>query len=187
MIEAALRIINAGGIHSLTNRRVAELAGVNVAAISYHFGSQQGLINEALGAMTGELRAAYDRLGELDVPAAERLATFIADFTEACRKNPEIVRNPVDLMMREAPFDVYGDWMRYIEEEGILAVASTFRELYPEYHDTAAHVAALNLISCLAFPHLAGSRLRAIWKVDLDDPAVGRLFTESVVARFVPR
>lgn len=185
MIDATVTIISEEGLHQLTNRRIAQKAGVNVAAISYHFGSQQGLINEALRAMTDELRDAYLRLRNTDAPAAQRLETFIRDFTDVASRHPVVVRNPVDLMLHEAPFETYSDWMQYIESEGITIIKSAFMELRPGYDDVEAHLAALNLLGCLAFPYLVGTRLSGIWKVDLDDLAVRERLVESIVKLFV--
>lgn len=44
MILAAIDIVNTEGTSGLTTRRVAEAAGVNTAAVNYHFGSKTNLV-----------------------------------------------------------------------------------------------------------------------------------------------
>jgi len=48
ILEATLSIISNEGFQNVTIRRIAMDAGVNVAAVNYHFGSKDNVINEAL-------------------------------------------------------------------------------------------------------------------------------------------
>jgi len=48
IIDATIKCIGTHGIHAVTNRLIAKIAHVNIAAINYHFGSQEKLINEAI-------------------------------------------------------------------------------------------------------------------------------------------
>ncbi len=48
LLEGALRCIEESGYGEVTTRDIARAANANVASISYHFGSKDGLIAEAL-------------------------------------------------------------------------------------------------------------------------------------------
>ncbi|MBN1410374.1 MAG: ATP-binding cassette domain-containing protein [Spirochaetales bacterium] len=52
IIETALKLIGTESFQSLTVRRIAEEAGVNVAAINYHFGSKEVLIKKAIDSLS---------------------------------------------------------------------------------------------------------------------------------------
>ncbi|HBF37814.1 MAG TPA: hypothetical protein DDW50_10875 [Firmicutes bacterium] len=48
IIDATIQCIGTYGIQAVTNRLIAKSANVNCAAINYHFGSKENLINEAM-------------------------------------------------------------------------------------------------------------------------------------------
>jgi DNA-binding transcriptional regulator YbjK len=48
IIDATLECIGKHGIQAVTNRRIAQLANVNCAAINYYFSSKEKLMNEAI-------------------------------------------------------------------------------------------------------------------------------------------
>lgn len=52
--SAAALIRKAGSVRDLTVRRIIEVAGVNLNAVNYHFGSKEALIREAVRAVIGE-------------------------------------------------------------------------------------------------------------------------------------
>ncbi|MBA2347751.1 MAG: TetR family transcriptional regulator [Solirubrobacterales bacterium] len=71
ILEATLRVIAATGPEALTHRRVAQEAGLPLAATTYWFASKEELVAEAY-------RLAADR----DVERAERLAEALGGGTE---------------------------------------------------------------------------------------------------------
>lgn len=68
ILAAATQVFVRRGIASGTIREITELAGVNVAAVNYHFGSREALLRETLAAIAGPMNAA--RLSALDQAAA---------------------------------------------------------------------------------------------------------------------
>jgi AcrR family transcriptional regulator len=48
ILVSAINQIEKEGVHSITTRKIAKLAGVNIAAINYYFGTKEKLISEAL-------------------------------------------------------------------------------------------------------------------------------------------
>lgn len=50
LIDATVRIIAGQGLGAATSRRITEAAELNLAAITYHFGSKGALVQEALSA-----------------------------------------------------------------------------------------------------------------------------------------
>lgn len=72
LLEAALDVVTAHGLAAATSRRIATAAGTNLQAITYHFGTKDALVAEALvggvRAWLEPVRAALDALA--DDPAA---------------------------------------------------------------------------------------------------------------------
>ncbi|HEY0237572.1 MAG TPA: TetR/AcrR family transcriptional regulator [Friedmanniella sp.] len=73
LLEAAVESLGAHGTAGLTSREIARMAGVNLQAITYHFGSKDALVAEAL---TGLVRSRLEPVrAALEAPGdpAERL------------------------------------------------------------------------------------------------------------------
>lgn len=73
LIEATVQVIGDYGWAGLTNRRVAEIAGVNNTLITHHFGSQESLISAATD------WAVETSIGRADLAVAGRLNDDFAD------------------------------------------------------------------------------------------------------------
>lgn len=80
LLDAAERLFAERGIVASSVRAITREAGVNLAAVSYHFGSKEGLVREVLDRRLGPLnRERLDRLESLeerhhpDPPAVEEI------------------------------------------------------------------------------------------------------------------
>src|SRR2546430_17680286 len=77
LMEAAIRCLGQRGYARTTSRDLAAVAGANLAAITYHYGSKEELLHQALvegfrrwfDALLREALAAGERLGSNLVPA----------------------------------------------------------------------------------------------------------------------
>jgi AcrR family transcriptional regulator len=94
IILAAIDMLNIDGVGSITTRRIAEMAGVNSAAMNYYFGSKDNLIDYI---MDTTLEHAFNdwkmilELEELDFPVR---VYCLLDFTmEGISRYPGIVRS----------------------------------------------------------------------------------------------
>jgi AcrR family transcriptional regulator len=59
LLESAVRLFAIHGYDGVTTRRLAADAGVNVAAIAYHFGGKRELYRAVLSAIVGETEAMF--------------------------------------------------------------------------------------------------------------------------------
>lgn len=93
LLEGALRCIREKGYARTTARDIATAAGTSLAAIGYHFGSKEALLNEAMF-------AAFDSWGQALAgarpdpaggDAVERFAALWDRLVEAATAQPEVV------------------------------------------------------------------------------------------------
>ncbi|MGW7103374.1 TetR/AcrR family transcriptional regulator [Streptomyces sp. NPDC054838] len=86
LLAGARRCLEEKGYLRTTVRDIASASRVSMAAIGYHFGSREALLNQALFAAMDEWSAAAGRLAGQGDTAAERYADMwdrkIADFGE---------------------------------------------------------------------------------------------------------
>ena len=185
LVKVTMDIIAEEGLHNLTNRKIASKAGLNSAAINYHFGSQGALIDEALKTMTDQLREAYLNLQDSNEAIEIKLKVFIQKFIEISYKYPAIIKNTVDRLIHETPFDYYSDWMLFIQNQGIDIVKQTIMQLKPDSDENIAYLKTLHLLSCLSFPFLMGERLEQIMKVDLSNKQIREMYENLILNLFV--
>ncbi len=82
LLEAAVEVLRRDGAAGLTSRTIARSAGVNLQAITYHFGSKDALVAESLTALVQRrlepIRAVLDSDGD----PAERLFRALRTISE---------------------------------------------------------------------------------------------------------
>lgn len=93
MIETTARILREEGFRETTVRRIAEDAGVNIAAVRYYFGSKEELVGLALDTMMGEFENTVACLEDTSIPARERLRRYILSYVPLARKHPALFRS----------------------------------------------------------------------------------------------
>lgn len=66
IMMAAEKLIAEEGVCSITTRRIAEVAGVNAAALNYHFGSKEELVRKVLDRMLDGVFGDWKRILEIE-------------------------------------------------------------------------------------------------------------------------
>jgi len=83
ILDAALRLIGAGGIDSVTHRRVAEAAGVPLGSTTYYFDSRAHLLGQAFIHHIGRMQRIHAELAsEHRIRDAESVADFLVALSE---------------------------------------------------------------------------------------------------------
>jgi len=92
LLDATVAALRARGTPGLTSREIAGIAGVNLQAITYHFGSKDALVAEALTGLVRDriapIRAALETKGELPDRLFNALETITQVFNAA---RPDLV------------------------------------------------------------------------------------------------
>jgi AcrR family transcriptional regulator len=107
LLDAAQRCVRERGIAGATSREITAAAGANLAAITYHFGSKDELLAEALfGEIERRVRPALDRLAASDDPATamvEVVRELLAEF-ERSRRDTVVYLEALLLATRDAAY-----------------------------------------------------------------------------------
>jgi AcrR family transcriptional regulator len=107
LIEAAMQLFATNGYEGTSVRELATAAGVNVAAVSYHFGSKDALYHECLRACLAPCAEMRGRMQQhLDVALGKGSRKASEDALRACiREFLELLMSPAtrhsQLVMRE--------------------------------------------------------------------------------------
>ena len=173
IMEVTLAFIQHEGLSALTIRTIAERAGVNVAAINYHFGSKEALINEVMLMLTAGLRQAFANLTESRDPPRQRLHRFLDELSLALLQHSDIYRQAIGagFMAGEAKQQYFG----FVRSEGIQVLRNTVREASGEPIDEPQlTLRVIQAMGGLAYPLLVASFLEDVAAVRFSDDAVRR-------------
>jgi AcrR family transcriptional regulator len=182
IIEAAIECIEKYGIQGATNRKIAEMAGVNSAAINYYFRSKDVLIRRV---MQVTLHNAFDWADIDKLPggtAAERCKAIFTDLIAGGSHYPGITRaHFYDLLTqgdyRSLAVQQLDEFMLHLVQD----LAARGAGLDPdELRLASAQIAAAAMMGILA-PRLFADRLG----IDLNDELTRQKFVDRLVDRLL--
>jgi TetR/AcrR family transcriptional regulator, regulator of cefoperazone and chloramphenicol sensitivity len=183
LLDAAVKLLLTTPPRELTTRKIATEAGVNVAAINYHFRSKDELIDRAMEAATA---TAFERgvsvlLGDRGTPA-ERLRDFLVGYASGLVKFPSLTRAAfLGLFQREDNRTFYGGYLREMLDK----VAQVITEVRGRNDPPASVARALMVISCVMLPFLVPDTAREAGAVDYSDETARRRYIETALAMLV--
>jgi TetR/AcrR family transcriptional regulator, regulator of cefoperazone and chloramphenicol sensitivity len=92
IVQAALECLEQHGLQGLTVRKIATHAGVNLAAINYHFGSKEKLLEQVFELATASAFQDLDQLVNAQSGAAleQQLREFLFHYTNGLMRYPNV-------------------------------------------------------------------------------------------------
>jgi AcrR family transcriptional regulator len=130
LLAAALAVIETSGVSGATSRQIAAAAGTNLQAITYHFGSKDALVAEALvGAVRAWLAPVRGALDGLTEDPAGRLVRAVWELQATLAEALPRVPAYVEALAQVPRHDVYRDRIRALLAELRLDLAGALREL----------------------------------------------------------
>ncbi|MGE5545110.1 MAG: TetR/AcrR family transcriptional regulator [Bacillota bacterium] len=183
IVKATLDIISGEGFQNVTIRKIAAMAGVNVAAVNYHFGSKDAVINEALNMVTLQLEEAFRCLKSGEVDPAVRLQCFVKQYSQVILEYPDIIKNFISQSLNRNSVKV--EYQEYLKNEGIVLIAGTIAQIRPDENQTVHYMRTLQLLSSLSFPILMGERITEITGLELDNPELSNAYIELLVKAII--
>ena len=126
ILSAAERLFGARGLEAPSIRSITAEAGVNVAAVHYHFGSRESLLREVLSRLLLPINQcrleALDALGPVgDADLEAVLDAFLRPAFDTFRADPALGRVPAlllrqpDAVTRELLEDLFGEVVQRFE------------------------------------------------------------------------
>lgn len=166
IINATLSIISIEGFQKLTIRKIAAIAGVNIAAVNYHFGSKDLLVNEALKSVTYQMKESFKLLQDNRQPE-EKLRSFMRAYSDAAQRYPAVLQNFISSSMHN--HQVRDDYEEYLKNEGFTLIRRNLEELGAMESESILQIVVVQILSCLSYPVLLGDRLQPTMGLDYND------------------
>lgn len=149
LLDAAWACVSSGGVRAATSRAITERAEANLAAITYHFGSKEALVAEALvRAIRALVAPALDALADDAMDPAARFLTAITRLQESLDAQADLAPAYLEALLHaqrspivaEASAEVFG------ELRGLLATVMVDQQrdgFLPSWVDADAMAALL--------------------------------------------
>ncbi len=167
IMRVAMDMIAEEGFQSITIRKVAAQAGVNIAAVNYHFGSKDALIDEALKSVTDQLKNAFKCLQIPGDDEENKLAIFVKNYTDILFKYPDIIKNMINHAIHDNPLDLQVEYITFLKTQGFELIKQTISLIRPDQDEYIISLKALHLLSGLSFPIIMGRYVKEVMGVDL--------------------
>ncbi len=181
IIQVAIDMIAEEGFQNITIRKIAARASVNVAAVNYHFGSKDALINEALRHVTDQLKNTFEDFKTGNEDEETKLSTFIKNYLDIMFEYPDIIKNMISHAIHDKALDVHVEYLAFIQYEGFELIKQTIRQKRPDLDDCVLSLKTLNLVSGLSFPFLMGEHIKHIMELDLHNEEIRQMYTKLLL------
>ncbi|MBP2645119.1 MAG: transcriptional regulator, TetR family [Firmicutes bacterium] len=180
ILEATLSIISNEGFQNVTIRKIATVADVNVAAINYHFGSKDNVINEALEYLMVQAKDIFTCLKKNNETSELRLKNFIDRYAKSLAKYPDQIKNLIYQSIYEKD-STRNNYQEYLKTEGIELIKATIQQIRPDDNDVTLSMRAIQLLSCLSFPVLLGNRGVEMFGIDLNEKKMRNAYIDLLI------
>lgn len=180
LLATARALFAEHGYHGTSVRAITHGAGVNLGAITYHFGSKQALYEATLASVFGPTAAHLARAVDADEPALDRVERFLRGMFDYLGQQPELPRMLAHHLAASLPLPTAArDTMRH--NLGLLADIIARGQREGTIRDGDPRLLALSIIAQPLFLALAGNLLRQGVILDQTDQRVLAEVRDSVV------
>jgi AcrR family transcriptional regulator len=121
ILEAAIGLFARKGFSATGVREIARIAKVNVAMISYYFGSKRGILEAALDLFFQRYQEVVEQSLAGDDPPEQKMRRFLRSIVILLRNNNDLVR----ITFTELPFDM--PEIAAFKAERVRKIASLFQ------------------------------------------------------------
>ena len=182
IISATIGLLLKNTPESLTVRQIAEKAGVNVAAVNYHFGSKDSLIKTAAEKATADGFPHLMKILDMDeIPPVERLEKFLLSYLEVCIDYPNFSKTQINegyfKPLEQGP----------LLERGKIMFDETKRFLkahFPGLEAADYDRIIMHLHSAILYPFLFKDFFVRTLDQDIDNPEQRKNYVHHVISSF---
>ncbi|HYE09171.1 MAG TPA: TetR/AcrR family transcriptional regulator [Patescibacteria group bacterium] len=179
ILHATLKIIGKEGFQSITIKKIADLAEVNIAAVNYHFGSKTNVIHEAIKVLNGKRMRCFEVLERKDIPAVERLRKFLFHYMESALEYPDIFRSVIYSAINNCLDS--SDNIVLLREESLEKIKSTIQEAGLDIDNEVLMMKLVQIIGCTQLPILLGGHMKNLSGIDFNENEIINKYVEIML------
>lgn len=180
LVLAARALFAEHGYHGTSVRAITQSAGVNLGAITYHFGSKQALYEAAFASLFAPTAQHLVRAVDTDAPPLDRIERAVQAIFDYLRTHPQLPRILAHHLALRLPLaDVARDTLRH--NLGLLAGLITDGQRNRTIRDGNPTFLALSVIAQPLYLALVQDLLRHGMGLDQTDPEAHAALRDSVI------
>lgn len=165
ILQTTLQLLETQGLKNVNIRKIAAQAGVNIAAVNYHFGSKDQVIYEALEILRNNFEAAFSHLQSSQNPPRERLVGFMTAYCETVFTYPNLVKAFISQNLNS---DFQKNYSNFVRTEGLALIAQIINEIHP-MDEEQLRMKAFQMMSSLVLILLVGKETAPVIGLDFTD------------------
>ena len=165
ILNAAIALFARKGFSATGVREIAEAADVNIAMISYYFGSKGGILEAAIDTFFQRYQRAIQDVFQEDISLEQTIRSLIRMIVCFFRKNADLAR----IVFTELPFDMPA--IAEFKAKRIKAIAGLFEQqfLAMQHKDIDIGIVGPAIAGIVAFHFLQRPILKDVFGFSLDD------------------
>lgn len=179
--ETTLKIIATEGVQGLTIRKIAKIAGVNIALINYHYESKENLINESLKLFAKKMETIFTELDTSSFKPKEKLKHFLINFSDLQIKYPGFMQSQIECIFQGKDMDPRA--VKYMRS-GKKMLLKILQDITKEKSEGKLSMTLFQLMSTIIFPILYGKYVEKIYGFDFSDEKTREQFISLSIEKF---
>lgn len=182
IIDSAIECIEKYGVQGATNRKIAEAAGVNNAAINYYFRSKENLIQRC---MEVTLENAFDFKDYESLPgntALERCAAIFNDLIVGGVQYPGLTRSHFYTLLIEGTYESLA--VKKLNEF-VLHLVTDMQERQIGLDEKGLQLACVQITSAVMMAILAPRLFMTSFGMDMTDESTRKAFVDRLVRQLL--
>lgn len=153
ILKITLNIIKKEGIESITIRKIAKEANINVALINYHFGSKDNLINEALKILIKDMEQLFNTLENDEIEPKKKLKLFLLGYVEILGENTSIIKKA--MADTDKLFQSQLELLKFVNQMGFGKIKHLIKQITKIEDDKFLTFTMFQLVGSIFFPMMA--------------------------------
>lgn len=179
ILHATLKIIGKEGFQSITIKKIADLAEVNIAAVNYHFGSKANVIKEAMKILNKKLLKSFDILENQELEPQERLRNFLLSYTEGAMEYPDVFRNFIYSAIKNDMENE--DYVDFLRKEGVEKLKKALADAGAPAENKLLSMKMMQMICSLELPILMGKYVEQLAGLDYDNIDIRMQYIDMIL------
>lgn len=151
ILETSVSLIQTEGFKALTVRRVASEAGVNIAAVNYHFKSKENLIDAVMSVLAAPLVKKINELALSSLSPRQKLRDILSGYAHYVQEAPQFLIRSLTV---EGQKIHQNHSFIEIKRTAISEIKKIVAELFPEMDEVTLLVTVSQLFGAVAMPAL---------------------------------
>jgi AcrR family transcriptional regulator len=183
IIQSCIEVIEKDGIQSVTVRKVAKAAHVNVSAINYYFGSKDKLLTETLhNSMHSAFSDWNEVVGKTQKKLDAQLKTFFTHWMAGIINYPNLTKAHLyDPIVNE---NYRGLFVKHFNVF-LKTLHDKIKKDFPKMSTRQINFTIMQIISATGFAALAPRLFKSLSGIDLEDEKTQKEYINHLINNFM--